>query len=547
MKIKPFYLSFKWGSPIVLIVILFLSLSIVEKNYITWSEPEKVFIFPSEPDEREYDAFVYGKNIRIFGSYRYLKEDFFFENSKLFFLEQGIDGGKEILSVPTEGFPSEQPSLLSDASGNVHLLWGDRRQDPEFEKWTRDTRRQTLGFSTNIIHSVYNGTQFTPPESIYEGHLREFVGGVGDIFLPVQLTEDSQGYIHAVFVADSTFAATTPEGEEVTGWTQLATHMRRSPSGEWSEPRYLWGGVEPDIAALPDNRLVAAYLGDAYPGQEGFHNVQVVVSDDNGMTWSDPQTIFFSGEQPGRMLRLETGADGSVHLIWGRQTRGLPLPNELWHSYSEDGGDAWSQPERFFVPEQSAQVENFIDSFDLVIDEFGRVHSASVKVTRQQLEGFIYYAMWNPMIQSWESPHTYNYADAERRRVNISLDETTNKLYLFWIELDEPAIYYSEKELAEPVTPPGVAVSGPLQLHANYPNPFNSSTQITFTLEEQAEVDLMVYDMSGRKVLRRELGAMQAGMHSEEVNLQGYASGTYIYEIALNGTWRQQSTMMYIR
>ena len=210
------------------------------------------------------------------------------------------------------------------------------------------------------------------------------------------------------------------------------------------------------------------------------------------------------------MLWLEAGADGSVHLIWGRQTRGLPLPNELWHSYSEDGGDAWSQPERFFVPEQSAQVENFIDSFDLVIDEFGRVHSASVKVTRQQLEGFIYYTMWNPMIQSWESPHTYNYADAERRRVNISLNETTNKLYLFWIELDEPAIYYSKKELAEPVTPPGVALSGPLQLHANHPNPFNSSTHITFTLEEQAEVELTVYDMSGRKVLRRELGTMQA-------------------------------------
>jgi len=182
-----------------------------------------------------------------------------------------------------------------------------------------------------------------------------------------------------------------------------------------------------------------------------------------------------------------------------------------------------------------------------VIDEFGHVHSAAVKVSRQQLEGFIYYAMWNPMIQSWESTHLYENADAERRRVNISLDETTNKLYLFWIELDEPAIYYSKKELTEPVSPPEVAVFGPLQLHANYPNPFNPSTHITFKLEEQAEVELTVYDMSGRKVLRRELGTMQAGMHTEEVNLQGYASGTYIYEIALNGTWRQQSTMMFIR
>src|SRR5690625_7288798 len=89
----------------------------------------------------------------------------------------------------------------------------------------------------------------------------------------------------------------------------------------------------------------------------------------------------------------------------------------------------------------------------------------------------------------------------------------------------------------------GIAVSGPLQLHANYPNPFNPSTQIVFTLEEQAEVELSVFDMSGRLLRSKDLEAMPEGLHTQEVNLQGYESGTYIYEVALNGTWRQQSTM----
>jgi len=53
--------------------------------------------------------------------------------------------------------------------------------------------------------------------------------------------------------------------------------------------------------------------------------------------------------------------------------------------------------------------------------------------------------------------------------------------------------------------------------------------------------------MSGRLLLSKDLEAMPEGLHTKEVNLQGYASGTYIYEVALNGTWRQQSTMMFIR
>lgn len=94
---------------------------------------------------------------------------------------------------------------------------------------------------------------------------------------------------------------------------------------------------------------------------------------------------------------------------------------------------------------------------------------------------------------------------------------------------------------------PVVAISGPLQLHANYPNPFNPSTNISFTLEDPAEVGLRVYDISGRQILQRNLGTKLAGLHTEDVNLEGLTSGTYIYEIEVNGRWRQQSTMMLVK
>lgn len=487
--------------------------------------------------------------INIAGGYRLMREEIYLEDSKIFLLEQGVQGSQTFLPVPTDGYPSEQPALLRDRSGNVHLFWGDRRLDPNFEEFTI-ARRQILGFSTNVIYSMYDGIGFTPPVSIYEGHLRKLMGGIGDIYLPVRVTEDSLGNLHTIFTADTTYAVIGLEGEDATGFTPRAIHLVRSPDGEWSEPHYLRGGssMEPDIAVLPDNRLAAAYLGEAYLGQPGLHNVQIVISDDGGNSWNEPHTVFFSGGQWGRMLRLKAGPDGSLHILWGRQTGSLPLPSELWHSYSVDAGATWSEPDRFFVLEQDADIENFIDSFDFVIDPHdGRVHGAAVEfMTVLEPDGLLYYFMWDPSENQWKITDPL-LSEELRGGVGMTIDETTDKLYLFWEEYAKNAIYYSVKELREQVTPPGIAVAGPLQLHANYPNPFNTSTQIVFTLEERAEVELSVFDMSGRHLLHRDLGQRSEGLHTEEVSLEGYASGAYIYEITLNGTWRQQSTMMLIR
>lgn len=50
-----------------------------------------------------------------------------------------------------------------------------------------------------------------------------------------------------------------------------------------------------------------------------------------------------------------------------------------------------------------------------------------------------------------------------------------------------------------------------------------------------------------RQILQKSLGSRPAGLHTEEITMAGLTSGTYIYEVELNNTWRQQSTMMLIK
>lgn len=473
-----------------------------------------------------------------------MREQRFLEDSKIFYLQQDGSASPDIQFLPTHNDPSELPSLLLDRSGTVHFLWGARRQDPDFDEWKTE-RPQFLGFSTDAIYSRYDGTRFTPPEVIYEGHLRELVGGTGDILFPAKWVEDSQGRLHTVFIADSVRTITNQDGEEIVSFAPGVVYMSSSTMLEWRKHSILEPAALSDLTIVDKDRLAVSYLGSV-EGPRSINDVLVITSDDGGSSWSEPKMVFFSGIQPGRMLSLKTGPEGRVHLIWGRQTRNLPIANELWHSWSEDAAQSWSAPERFFQPIQSAEVENVIDSFDMVIDSSGRVHWAAVELRVQGVQGTLYYGTWEPESQTWNTAE-FRLTDTNSRRVDLAIDEAAGKIYLFWENADENAIYYSTMEPQMANIPPVVAKSGPLQLHANYPNPFSPSTRISFTLEEPADVVLTVYDISGRRVLQKDLGTNSAGLHSEEVNMEGLTSGTYIYEVELDNRWRQQSTMMLIK
>ena len=73
------------------------------------------------------------------------------------------------------------------------------------------------------------------------------------------------------------------------------------------------------------------------------------------------------------------------------------------------------------------------------------------------------------------------------------------------------------------------------RLGAAYPNPFNSQARITFQIPQQAEVDLRVYDLSGREVAVLHSGSIAAGNHSEAWNASAQPSGIYLIRMEAKG------------
>jgi hypothetical protein len=66
------------------------------------------------------------------------------------------------------------------------------------------------------------------------------------------------------------------------------------------------------------------------------------------------------------------------------------------------------------------------------------------------------------------------------------------------------------------------------ELHAAFPNPFNATTRLSYSLPRAARVELDVFDLTGRKVRSLVEGKLAAGFHEIDFDGAGLASGLYL-------------------
>ena len=69
------------------------------------------------------------------------------------------------------------------------------------------------------------------------------------------------------------------------------------------------------------------------------------------------------------------------------------------------------------------------------------------------------------------------------------------------------------------------------ELFQNHPNPFNPTTQISFSLSEMTNVKITVYNMLGQEVAELVNTEMASGVHSVKFDGSNLTSGFYIYRI----------------
>ena len=69
------------------------------------------------------------------------------------------------------------------------------------------------------------------------------------------------------------------------------------------------------------------------------------------------------------------------------------------------------------------------------------------------------------------------------------------------------------------------------RLFNNYPNPFNPSTTISYSIPEINFVTLKVYDVLGNEIANLVNEEKAAGTYAVEFNATNLSSGIYFYEL----------------
>ncbi len=126
----------------------------------------------------------------------------------------------------------------------------------------------------------------------------------------------------------------------------------------------------------------------------------------------------------------------------------------------------------------------------------------------------------------------YQYTDA-----NLQAGKYTYRLKQ--IDLDGTSAFSKEVEV-------DVAPVYSYALDQNFPNPFNPSTVIRYTMPVAGNVAINVYNALGQKVAEPVNGFMPAGSHSIDFNASKLTSGVYFYEIQA-GTFREMKKMQLLK
>ncbi|MCG8374147.1 MAG: alpha-amylase family glycosyl hydrolase, partial [Balneolales bacterium] len=123
----------------------------------------------------------------------------------------------------------------------------------------------------------------------------------------------------------------------------------------------------------------------------------------------------------------------------------------------------------------------------------------------------------------------YNFDDTEIPVTNITLEPYSTVIVKLGVVLTNTELHSSPSEYI---------------LSGNYPNPFNPSTNINFTLPTASHVRLSIFDVTGRLVTELLNEQRTSGEHTIKFDASGLSSGVYFYRLETEGFVSTQKMML---
>lgn len=122
-------------------------------------------------------------------------------------------------------------------------------------------------------------------------------------------------------------------------------------------------------------------------------------------------------------------------------------------------------------------------------------------------------------------------------RTDIAISSSSDSLYVLY-NLGGGVVGIQDQEIEE--------IPTSFSLEQNFPNPFNPTTTIQYSLPQAGNISLKIYNLLGEEVKTLVNDYQEAGKHSVQFNANNLASGIYFYRLQA-GSFIQTKKMILIK
>jgi len=247
--------------------------------------------------------------------------------------------------------------------------------------------------------------------------------------------------------------------------------------------------------------------------------LRVIKSMDWGQTWTAVNTPLSSNEE---FRGIQTIAFKDSLIGFAGSTDGWGRPFQVKNSLAKttDGGETWTLVSTFpaLAPCTIAYVPSTSDLALVVTSVFGTAYSKNGGDTWLRLDDNSTFAL------GCAGPNAIWSAGSEGWIAKLELEPQSTDVFASAI----------------------AAIPENVLLEANYPNPFNPTTTIEFSLPSSHFSTLNIYDVIGRKVAQLVNGHLPAGVHAVSFDAGDLPSGIYLYRLTA-GEVIENRKMMLVR
>lgn len=177
--------------------------------------------------------------------------------------------------------------------------------------------------------------------------------------------------------------------------------------------------------------------------------------------------------------------------------------NRVFMIKTTDNGETWTELLSALGASYSIQGILFIDSLNGWVSGY-----ANTSQTYRTTDGGI---TWSP--------------DHFGKRINRFRMLTDSLGYAAGETVYKYSPYLHTSNIAEEI------YEGDFNIFLNYPNPFNPSTTIIFSLDQQRDVSIKIFDILGKKVEEFFFYDLSPGKHKVDWEANGFSSGAYLCTI----------------